>query len=73
MPVRLAPFSKRSVQRWLSPQLSSCERERARNIEAHQAKLEEENPFEEELSQDEPKPGDPEYEMLRGETVTVAS
>ncbi len=40
-------------------------------FEAHQAKLEEENPFEEELSQDEPKPGDPEYEMLKAKLLRL--
>ena len=39
--------------------------------EAHQAKQEEEYPFEEELSQDEPKPGDPEYEMLKAKLLRL--
>jgi hypothetical protein len=40
-------------------------------FEAHQAKLEEEYPFEEELGQDEPKPGDPEYEMLKAKLLRL--
>jgi hypothetical protein len=40
-------------------------------FEVHQAKLEKKYPFEEELSQDEPKPGDPEYEMLKAKLLRL--
>ena len=40
-------------------------------FEAHQAELEKEYPLEEELSQDEPKPGDPEYEMLKAKLLRL--
>ena len=40
-------------------------------FEAYQAKLEKEYPFEEELGQDEPKPGDPEYEMLKAKLLRL--
>jgi len=42
-----------------------------KEFEADQAKLEKEYPFEEELSQDGPKPGDPEYEMLKAKLLRL--